>query len=261
MSSPDPSTRKRIGRGVPNLDYAVWDREKQNAVLDGNCAEFMHAKFTQNPAMKHHFFSTGNKRLAKASPLGPVWETGLRAGDPRANDPRQWRGNICSMRHFLPLAKQFAKVKPGWHTRPPLAGSTLLPGMLESTKIRPHRSRSHWPRPALAKVLPWSFRRFFSDAPADQSQDGLEIASGVGPGLTLSEHGPCLVGGTVTLDDISFTTKIAIHSGEEAIAPYWCVDLLDTGSPQTFIRHDVLDRMFLVGATSVACEWPCSPRS
>ena len=41
------------------------------------------------------------------------------------------------------------------------------------------------------------------------------MASGVGPGLALSEHGPCLVGGTVTLliDDVSFTTKFAKHSG------------------------------------------------
>ena len=37
--------------------------------------------------------------------------------------------------------------------------------------------------------------------------------------------------------------------------------LLDNGSPQTFIRRDVLDRMLLVGAASAACEPPCSPRS
>ena len=47
MSSPCPSTRKRIGRGVRNFDSAVGDREKQNAVLSGT-----YAKFTQNPAMK-----------------------------------------------------------------------------------------------------------------------------------------------------------------------------------------------------------------
>ena len=89
MSSPDPSTHKRIGRGVRNFDSAVWDREKQNAVLCGN-----YAKFTQNPAMKHHLLSTGNKRLAEASPLDPVWGIGLRADDPRAKGPRQWRGKI-----------------------------------------------------------------------------------------------------------------------------------------------------------------------
>ena len=77
MSSPDPSTHKRIGRGVRNFDSAVWDREKQNAVLSGN-----YAKFAHNPAMQHHLLSTGNKRLAEASPLDPVWGIGLRVDDP-----------------------------------------------------------------------------------------------------------------------------------------------------------------------------------
>ena len=58
----------------------------------------------------------------------------------------------------------------------------------------------------------------------------LGMASGVGPGLARSEHGPCFVRGTVTLDDVSFTTNIAIHSGGDAIAPYRCVTLVDTGS-------------------------------
>ena len=47
-----------------------------------------------------------------------------------------------------------------------------------------------------------------------------------------SEHGPCLVGGTVTPDDVSCTTEIAIHSGGDAIAPYRCTALVDTGFPQ-----------------------------
>ena len=87
---------------------------------------------------------------------------------------------------------------------------------------------------------PSEFSAYFSDDPADQSHEVLAIASGVGVGLALSEHGPCLVGGTVTLDDVSFTTKIAIHSGRDVIAPYRCVALLDNGYPQIFIRRDVL---------------------
>ena len=47
------------------------------------------------------------------------------------------------------------------------------------------------------------------DALADKNREVLEIASGVGPDLALSEHGPWFVGGTVTLDDISFIIKIA----------------------------------------------------
>ena len=153
------------------------------------------------------------------------------------------------MRRFLPFAKQFVTVTPGRHTRPPLAGSVLPQEMLEYTKFRPRRSCARS-----------EFSTYFPDAPADQSQEVLEIASGVGPGLALSERGPCL-GGTVTLGDVLFTTEIAIYSGGDAIGPYRCVALLDTGSPQTFIRRYVLGRMLLVGAASPACERPCSPRS
>ena len=71
MSSPDPSTHKRIGRGVRTFDSAVGDREKQNAVLSG-----AYAKFTQNPAMKNPPSSSDNKLLAEASPLDLVWGIG-----------------------------------------------------------------------------------------------------------------------------------------------------------------------------------------
>ena len=111
------------------------------------------------------------------------------------------------------------------------------------------------------QVPPSEFWTYFSDVQADQSQEGLEIASVVGPGLAPLDHGPCLVGSTVTMDDVSFFTKLVIHSGGEAIAPYRCMALVDTGSPQIFIRRDVLDRMLLVAAASAACERPCSPRS
>ena len=47
MSSPSPSTSKRIGRGMRNFDSGVGDREKQNAVLSGTFY-----KFTPNLAIK-----------------------------------------------------------------------------------------------------------------------------------------------------------------------------------------------------------------
>ena len=137
MSSPDPSTHKRIGRGVRNYDSAAWDREEQNAVLSGN-----YAKFTQNPAMKHHLMSTGNKHLAEASPLDQCRALAFRRMIPEPTTYASGEGKYCSVRRFLPFAKQFATVRPGWHTRPTLAGSVLPREMLESTKFRPRRRRA-----------------------------------------------------------------------------------------------------------------------
>ena len=86
MASPDPREHKRLGRGVHNLDCATWDRVREAAVLAGSIA-----KFTQNPVMKQHLLSTGNKLLAEASPFDLMWGIGLRADDPEAKDPSRWR--------------------------------------------------------------------------------------------------------------------------------------------------------------------------
>ena len=51
MSSPSPSTRSRIGRGVRHFDSGFGDKEKQNAVLSAT-----YAKFTQNSAIKQSSF-------------------------------------------------------------------------------------------------------------------------------------------------------------------------------------------------------------
>ena len=40
MSSSDPSTHKRVGRGVRNFDTVVWDKEKNYVVLSGTYAKF-----------------------------------------------------------------------------------------------------------------------------------------------------------------------------------------------------------------------------
>ena len=55
------------------------------------------------------------------------------------------------------------------------------------------------------------FSTCFSDSLAYRSPDVLPVVPGVDPSLTLSEHGPSLVGGTITLDDASFATKIGAH--------------------------------------------------
>ena len=117
------------------------------------------------------------------------------------------------------------------------------------------------PRARACSGPPTQLSICISDALADSSPKVLAVMPGVLPCLTLPEHGPCLVDGIITLDDASFTTKIAVHSGGNAVAPYGCLALLETVSPQTVIRRNVLDRMLSVGAASVSCEPNCAHRS
>ena len=238
-----------------NFDNAVWDRVREYAVGAGNFA-----KFSQNPTTKYHLLSTGTNVLAEAIPFDSVWGIGLRTDDPEARDPHLWRG-----KHFLgkALPSVCEVIRTGEAGLAPQASSEQF--CTPTTTGGIHEISPAPPRPrALARACPGpptEFSTCFSDAPADSTPEVLAVTPGAVPSLALSEHGPCLVDGIITLDDASFTTKIAVHSGANAVARYGCVALLDNGSPQTFIRRDVLDRMLSVGAASVACERNCAPRS
>ena len=55
------------------------------------------------------------------------------------------------------------------------------------------------------------------DVPRNHSPEVLSVRSSLFDGNDavplLPEHGPCLVDGTVTVDDKSYTTKLQIHAG------------------------------------------------
>ena len=53
----------------------------------------------------------------------------------------------------------------------------------------------------------------------------------------LPEHGPDLISGTVTMDDVTFTTFLPLTRGTSAISWFHCRALLDTASSQSFIRY------------------------
>ena len=139
ISSSDPSTHKRVGRGVRNFDTTVWDREKQNAVISGNFF-----KFTQNPAMKH---------LAEASPLDTVWGIGPRADDPHAKDPHKWREK-CFLGEALSAVRQGIRGSKTESPHPAFPRRFRSPPeILEFTKFRPLSSRDWEPWLALTKTI------------------------------------------------------------------------------------------------------------
>ena len=74
--------------------------------------------------MKHHRLSTGNKRLAEASPLDPVWGIGLRADV--ADDPRQWRGNHL-LGEALSAIREAIRDSETWLAHPASSGRFRTP--------------------------------------------------------------------------------------------------------------------------------------
>ena len=167
-----------------------------------------YAKFAQNLTIKNHFLSSSNKLLTEASPLDLVWGIDLRENDSRANDPCQQNGE-----QFLGEAPSAVC---GANREGETGSAHPVPSRRVCTRIGNEGMNEIWLAPrsgpltaASAHQSPTSeVSAYFFDTPAGQSREALEIASGVGTGLALSEHGPCLVGSTVTLDDVLFSTEI-----------------------------------------------------
>lgn len=87
LAARTPREHKALGREVRGFDGALWERERERIVYDGN-----HAKFTQNPSMLAALLATAGTELVEASPLDRIWGVGLAEEDPRIQDPAQWRG-------------------------------------------------------------------------------------------------------------------------------------------------------------------------
>ena len=170
------------------------------------------------------------------------------------------REKLTFLGEALSAVRELAKVGLGWHTRPPLAGSALPPRMLESTKFIPRRNRARYHGQRSPRSSFGIFDLFLGRAgrlKPDSLGDSFwrRLSPCAVRTRPLPRRGYCDARRCLVYSQNRNTYRSGRH------APYRCVAPLDTGSPQTFIRRDVLDRMLLVGAASAACERPCSPRS
>ncbi|NVB77229.1 MAG: NADAR family protein [Kofleriaceae bacterium] len=82
-----PREHKALGRKVSNFDDKTWRAERLRIVKDGN-----RAKFTQNDELLALLLETKGTTLVEASPYDKIWGIGLAEKDPRAQDPKQWKG-------------------------------------------------------------------------------------------------------------------------------------------------------------------------
>ncbi|TCO44708.1 NADAR family protein [Actinocrispum wychmicini] len=87
MDSVEPMDAKKLGRTVRDFDQATWEAGRFDVVVRANTA-----KFGQHPELRDFLVATGEKVLVEAAPRDTVWGIGLGAGNPRAQDPAQWRG-------------------------------------------------------------------------------------------------------------------------------------------------------------------------
>jgi ribA/ribD-fused uncharacterized protein len=88
MATDDPREMKALGKQVRGFRAEAWDTARHSIVLAGTWA-----KFTQDRALREFLLSTGDDVLVEASPLGTIWGIGLGVNNPRAADPRTWRGH------------------------------------------------------------------------------------------------------------------------------------------------------------------------
>lgn len=87
LAADDPQTVKNLGRAVRGFDEARWSAARFERVVQGNVA-----KFGQDPALGAYLRSTAGQVLVEAAPRDVVWGIGLGAENPKAKDPRTWRG-------------------------------------------------------------------------------------------------------------------------------------------------------------------------
>lgn len=87
LATPDPRRQRSIGREVQGFSVGKWTEARADIVVRGNLA-----KFSQDPALREALLATGDRTMVEASPRDSIWGIGLRADDPRAQDPAQWQG-------------------------------------------------------------------------------------------------------------------------------------------------------------------------
>eukprot|EP00752_Nemacystus_decipiens_P017591 g15764.t1 len=103
-------------------------------------------------------------------------------------------------------------------------------------------------------------RACFAAAPGDHSADTLHVAT-VHPVDSysadppyLAEFGPDIIGGTIPIEDDSYTTKALIFSGATATSAMEVRTLPDSGSSCSFITASSLKRLIASGSAMKSCE-------
>ena len=258
LATDDPRKHKRLGRQVRHFDHDTWLHERENIAFRGNLA-----KFSQNENLRLDLLHTGERRLPEASPYDNIWGIGLRASGYRTSSPHTRRGSNL-------LGQTLEHVRTTLCENTPPSADIPLPDIVLplnqpgdtvfeidlTTRTRlntvPITEYSH------NTVL----SAFMNSAPDDHTPEVLLTnVTRAGDQSLMSEQGPDLIGGVVTMDDVTFTTLPSLTSGASVTSQSRCRALLDTESPQSFIHQGAFEQMVATGAADESYVRSTPPRS
>ena len=258
LATEDPREQKRIGRQIRHFDHEPWQQQCENIVLQGNLA-----KFSQNDEMRLALMHTGQRRLAEASPHDKLRGIGLSACDYRASSPSAWRGSnllgralehVRETLHSKTIRQLFCFLQTDTTDSTNHPGDTVFE-VDPITRIRLNMT------PVTVPPHNTILSALMDSVPDDHAPEVLLTNTSRTDKPLLSEQGPGLISGVVTMDDATFTTLTSLTSGAWATSQFPCHALLDTGSPQSFIHQGAFDQMVATGAADESYVRSTTPRS
>ena len=249
LTSDDPREQKRLGRQVHHFHHELWQSECKNSVLYGNLA-----KFSQNEVMHLALIQTGDRRLAEGSPYDNLWGIGLSACDPRASSPDSWCDHNLlgqALEHAQEILRRDITAplfNPAPETPVPRdeAGDTVFE-VDAVTQLRLDTDLLS------ANTQTTTLSAFTDSVPDDHAPEVLLAQEQRIGAPLITEQGPDLISGVVTMDDATFTTLLSLHSGVSTTSRFNCRALLDTGSPQSYIHQGAFNQMVATGAADASC--------
>ena len=202
--------------------------------------------------MRLALMHTGRRHLAEASPHDKLRGIGLSACDYRASFPGTWRGY-----NVLGQALEYVRENQNSETMPQTSDS--LPP--DTTAPMDH------PSDTVFEVDPITLTRlntapitehphntilsdFMDSMPDDHAPEVLLTNTTRTDEPFISEQGPDLISGVVTMDDVTFTTLPSLTSGASATSQLRCHTLLDSGSLQASIHKGAFEQMVATGAAA-----------
>ena len=233
LATDDPREHKRLERQVRHFDHDSWLHKRKNIAFRGNMA-----KFSQNEDLRLTLLNTGQRRLAEANSYDNLWGIGLRASDYRVSSPRTWRGSNLLDQTLEHVRKTLCEKMPQ------ISDSTQADiarplNQLSNTVFEIDPTTRTRLNTALITECPHhaALSAFMDSAPDDHAPEVLLTNATRGDKPLISEQGPDLISGVVTMDDVTFTTLPSLTSGAPATSQFRCHSLLDTGSPKSFIHQ------------------------